>query len=35
MDIPKAFDKISHGPLTAKLHAYRSDKSSLKLLFIF
>ena len=33
MNLPTAFDIISHGLLIAKLHPYGFDKSALKLLF--
>ena len=35
MELSKAFDTINHDLLTAKLHAYGFDKSSLKLLFSY
>ena len=35
MDLFKAFDTINRDLLIAKLHAYRFDKSSLKLIFSY
>ena len=35
MDLPKAFDCISHDLLLAKLHAYKFDKGSLKLIYSY